>query len=176
MTVCPIFRAFRERAQCIVDQYSGYKIEEVGLYLSGRMTQGENIADNGGLKQSFRVSETDILWTLWRSDVPLYIHMFCLISGLQEVGAEARRGARIAGIEPEPRPAVLPQLRANLVRTNAARRCDYEDPIVGAFPRDNSGHWAVIEFERFRKGVQLSPRKSHEPKKEVQCMVRRWGE
>lgn len=49
-------RAFRERAQCIVDQYSRYKIEEVGLYLNGRMTQGENIADNGGLKQSFRVS------------------------------------------------------------------------------------------------------------------------
>lgn len=48
-------RAFRERAQCIIDQYSRYKIDEVGLYVNGRMTQGENIADNGGLKQSFRV-------------------------------------------------------------------------------------------------------------------------
>lgn len=48
-------RAFRERAQCIIDQYSRYKIEEVGLYVNGRMTQGENIADNGGLKQSFKV-------------------------------------------------------------------------------------------------------------------------
>nr|XP_022914455.1 neprilysin-1-like [Onthophagus taurus] len=47
-------RAFRERAQCIIDQYSRYKIDEVGLYVNGRMTQGENIADNGGLKQSFR--------------------------------------------------------------------------------------------------------------------------
>lgn len=48
-------RAFRDRAQCIIDQYSRYKIDEVGLYVNGRMTQGENIADNGGLKQSFRV-------------------------------------------------------------------------------------------------------------------------
>ncbi|XP_023311755.1 neprilysin-1-like [Anoplophora glabripennis] len=47
-------KAFRERTQCIIDQYSRYKIDEVGLYINGRMTQGENIADNGGLKQSFR--------------------------------------------------------------------------------------------------------------------------
>ncbi|XP_031352188.1 neprilysin-1 isoform X2 [Photinus pyralis] len=47
-------RAFRDRAQCIIDQYSRYKIDEVGLYVNGRMTQGENIADNGGLKEAFR--------------------------------------------------------------------------------------------------------------------------
>ncbi|CAH0555807.1 unnamed protein product [Brassicogethes aeneus] len=47
-------KAFRERTQCIINQYSRYKIDEVGLYVNGRMTQGENIADNGGLKQSFR--------------------------------------------------------------------------------------------------------------------------
>lgn len=35
---------FRERAQCIIDQYSKYRIDEVGLYMNGRMTQGENIA------------------------------------------------------------------------------------------------------------------------------------
>ncbi|EDW62314.1 neprilysin-1 [Drosophila virilis] len=46
--------AFRERTQCVIDQYSRYKINEVNMYMDGRMTQGENIADNGGLKQSFR--------------------------------------------------------------------------------------------------------------------------
>lgn len=46
---------FREKAQCMVDQYSKYKMQEVNLHVNGRMTQGENIADNGGLKQSFRV-------------------------------------------------------------------------------------------------------------------------
>jgi hypothetical protein len=33
-------RSFRERAQCIIDQYSRYRIDEVGLYMNGRMTQG----------------------------------------------------------------------------------------------------------------------------------------
>lgn len=48
-------REFRERAQCFVDQYNRYKLEEVDQFVNGRMTQGENIADNGGLKQSYRV-------------------------------------------------------------------------------------------------------------------------
>jgi len=45
---------FREQAQCIVDQYSGYKLPGIDLFINGRMTQGENIADNGGLKQAYR--------------------------------------------------------------------------------------------------------------------------
>lgn len=47
--------AFKKQTQCIIDQYSSYRIEEIGLNLNGFITQGENIADNGGLKQSFRV-------------------------------------------------------------------------------------------------------------------------
>ena len=46
---------FHNKAQCIIDQYNGYKVEEVGIYLNGLNTQGENIADNGGIKQSFYV-------------------------------------------------------------------------------------------------------------------------
>ncbi|XP_059475395.1 neprilysin-1-like [Neocloeon triangulifer] len=47
-------KAFRERAQCIIDQYSKYKLDDIDHFVNGRMTQGENIADNGGLKQSYR--------------------------------------------------------------------------------------------------------------------------
>ncbi|XP_012224491.1 neprilysin-1 [Linepithema humile] len=61
-------RAFRERAQCIVDQYSRYKLQEVNLYINGRMTQGENIADNGGLKQSFRAYKK---WVSIHGEEPL---------------------------------------------------------------------------------------------------------
>lgn len=42
---------FRSQAQCIVDQYSAYKLPGIDLPINGKMTQGENIADNGGLKQ-----------------------------------------------------------------------------------------------------------------------------
>nr|XP_046909765.1 neprilysin-1-like [Dermatophagoides farinae] len=47
-------KRFRERAQCIIDQYSSYVLEDINANVNGRMTQGENIADNGGLKQAYR--------------------------------------------------------------------------------------------------------------------------
>ncbi|XP_012139304.2 neprilysin-1 [Megachile rotundata] len=61
-------RAFRQRAQCIVDQYSRYTLQEVNLHINGRMTQGENIADNGGLKQSFRAYKK---WVSIHGEEPL---------------------------------------------------------------------------------------------------------
>ena len=45
---------FRERAQCIIEQYGNFTVAENGLRVNGVNTQGENIADNGGIKQAFR--------------------------------------------------------------------------------------------------------------------------
>jgi membrane metallo-endopeptidase-like protein 1 len=49
-----VISTFKSRAQCIIDQYSNYSVTDVNLNLNGHRTQGENIADNGGLKQAFR--------------------------------------------------------------------------------------------------------------------------
>jgi endothelin-converting enzyme len=49
-------KAFRERAECFVDQYSNYSIEGPNgtpLHVNGRLTLGENIADAGGVAAGF---------------------------------------------------------------------------------------------------------------------------
>ncbi|MPC55445.1 Neprilysin-11 [Portunus trituberculatus] len=53
-------QAFQSRAQCIVDQYGSISLPELDKFLpnitvtlNGINTLGENIADNGGLRQAF---------------------------------------------------------------------------------------------------------------------------
>ena len=51
-------KAFEDRAQCFVDQYSNFTVpspdpDSQPLHVNGRLTLGENIADAGGLSASF---------------------------------------------------------------------------------------------------------------------------
>lgn len=46
--------AFRERTECMVDQYNHFLVN--GEHVNGKLTLGENIADNGGLKAAYNVS------------------------------------------------------------------------------------------------------------------------
>ncbi len=47
-----VAKRFKAKTQCVVDQYSKYEVLP-GLKLNGELTQGENIADIGGVKLSY---------------------------------------------------------------------------------------------------------------------------
>ncbi len=45
-------KEFKQRAQCLVDQYGGYEAVP-GVHLNGQLTLGENTADNGGVRLAY---------------------------------------------------------------------------------------------------------------------------
>jgi predicted metalloendopeptidase len=52
-----VVASFEGRAECVDNLYSSYEVQP-GVHLNGALTLGENIADLGGIKQSFRAYET----------------------------------------------------------------------------------------------------------------------
>ena len=49
-------KKFDDRTKCIADEYSNFKVAE-GQNLNGRLTLGENTADNGGIRIAYRALE-----------------------------------------------------------------------------------------------------------------------
>ncbi|EDW67430.1 neprilysin-1 [Drosophila virilis] len=41
------------RTDCFVEQYSRYYLSDIGEYIDGELTLGENIADNGGMREAY---------------------------------------------------------------------------------------------------------------------------
>jgi putative endopeptidase len=52
-------KGFQQRAQGIVDQFNGYTVND-SLHVNGKLTQGENIADLGGLKIAYAALERSL--------------------------------------------------------------------------------------------------------------------
>lgn len=48
------YNGFAKRKECIIDQYSSYKVPSTDYKVNGKLTQGENIADNGGVKEAYK--------------------------------------------------------------------------------------------------------------------------
>ncbi|TRY81157.1 hypothetical protein TCAL_12081 [Tigriopus californicus] len=50
-------KAFDVKKECLVDQYEGLEVKQVGKNVNGRLTLGENIADFGGVRSSHMAFE-----------------------------------------------------------------------------------------------------------------------
>jgi len=44
---------YKRRAQCVIEQYGNFTADQIKIKLNGINTQGENIADNGGIKEAY---------------------------------------------------------------------------------------------------------------------------
>ncbi|MFH4979232.1 hypothetical protein AB6A40_005941 [Gnathostoma spinigerum] len=59
-------RKFYKKTECFIKQYESVKVDEAGMNLNGRLSVGENIADNGGIKTALMAYKS---W-LGNSSVP----------------------------------------------------------------------------------------------------------
>ncbi|KAL0132369.1 hypothetical protein PUN28_000269 [Cardiocondyla obscurior] len=65
-------RHYHEKVQCMIEQYSSYHLPELGdnFTVNGVNTQGENIADNGGIREAYRAYQRLITRNQYQQALP----------------------------------------------------------------------------------------------------------
>ncbi|XP_074596112.1 neprilysin-2-like [Brevipalpus obovatus] len=60
-------KKFQQKIQCMVSQYDNYTLKDINMSVSGLLSKGENLADNGGLKLALKAYES---WSSGKSREP----------------------------------------------------------------------------------------------------------
>ena len=77
----------------------------------------------------------------------MYENLPAFLAGIQEVGSAPRRGAAAAGAEHDARPALLPQLRPDLVRLHAPRGRSHQDQVLGPLAGTHQGARTALQLQ-----------------------------
>jgi endothelin-converting enzyme/putative endopeptidase len=129
----PVNKEFEKRAQCVVDQFGGYIAIDT-IHLNGKLTEGENLADLGGLKLAHAA------YVAARGGAPRKLGKFTdeqlFFLGAAQAWCDKRR-PELARVRAATDPHSPPQLRingpvSNLPEFAAAFSCKAGDKMVRA--------------------------------------------
>ena len=127
-------KAFEQRAQCLIDQYSSYDLGE-GVHMNGKLTLGENTADNGGLRLAWMSLGASLAAkSLPKKDDFTPEQRFFL--GFGQVWCQ-NQTMEVARLQAQTNPHSIPKYRANGVVSNMpefqkAFACGAGQPMVRA--------------------------------------------
>ncbi|XP_038212652.1 endothelin-converting enzyme homolog [Zerene cesonia] len=135
--------AYVNKTQCFINQYSSYYIPQIKKHVDGKKTLGENIADNGGVKEAF---------------VALKEH-------LRRVGPEPK----LPGFEHFSSEQLFFMSYGNLwcgVSTPEALKSDLEDEHA---PQHLRARGALQNYDQFARAFQCPPGSMMNPSK--RCVI-----
>lgn len=87
------------------------------------------------------------------------------------MGDQTRGRTAVARHRHDARSAVFPELRADLVRFDAARGRAHQVQVVRALARAHARLGTAVELGRLRQGVRMSVRVSHESREQMRRLV-----